>query len=162
MVLKSRKHRIDGLIAPVLFGVFAACILSVLLTGADAYRRLTERDREAFGERTCLQYVATKVRQAKSGEEISVSDFGGTDALCISEKIGEREFVTRVYCYDGWLREIFASSSMDCKPEDGERILRAEELNMSLEDGLLRIELTDSEGNAGSLVLSLRGEGENV
>ena len=155
------KHQIDGLIALVLFGVFAACILSVLLTGADAYRRLTERDHESFGGRTGIQYVATKVRQANSGADISVSKLGNVDTLCISEKIGERTYLTRVYCYDGWLREIFTAASTDCRPEDGEEILRAEKLDMSLDGGLLDLSLTDSEGKLTELTLSLRGEGES-
>ena len=33
---KRVKHHIDGLVALLLFGVFAACVLVVLLTGADA------------------------------------------------------------------------------------------------------------------------------
>ena len=153
---KSEKHHIDGLIALVLFGVFAACILSVLLTGSDAYRRLTERDRETFGTRTCLQYVATKVRQAKSGGDIAVEDFDGTSALCIYEEIGGNRYVTRVYCYDGWLREIFTSASTHSLAEDGEKIIRAEQLGFELEDGLLTAELS----GGGSLTLSLRGEGD--
>ena len=31
---KQIKHHIDGLVALLLFGVFAACVLVVLLTGA--------------------------------------------------------------------------------------------------------------------------------
>lgn len=38
------KHQMDGLLVLVLFSVFAGCVLSVLLTGAGAYRRLAERD----------------------------------------------------------------------------------------------------------------------
>ena len=47
MKRKPIQHQMDGLIALLLFGVFAVCVLAVLLTGADAYRRLTERDRRA-------------------------------------------------------------------------------------------------------------------
>ena len=48
----------DTLLALLLFGLFSVCVLAVLLTGADAYRRLTQRDRLAFDSRTCTQYVA--------------------------------------------------------------------------------------------------------
>ena len=43
----SIQHHIDTLAVLLLFGVFAVCVLSVLLTGADAYRRMTERDNRA-------------------------------------------------------------------------------------------------------------------
>ena len=41
------KHHMDGLLALLLFGVFAVSILSVLLTGAQVYGRLTQRDQDA-------------------------------------------------------------------------------------------------------------------
>ena len=61
------KHHLDGLIALLLFGVFAVCVLVVLLTGADAYRRLTQRDEAAYDRRVCAQYMATRLRQAYRG-----------------------------------------------------------------------------------------------
>ena len=60
------QHQLNGLMALLLFGVFAACVLAVLLTGANAYRRLTQRDQAAYLRRTCVQYLATRVRQADS------------------------------------------------------------------------------------------------
>lgn len=157
---KTQKHQIDGLIALVLFGVFAACILSVLLTGANAYSRLTKRDQGTFASRTCIQYVATKVRQIKSGGDVAVEDFGGRSALCLYEKIGERRFVTRIYSYDGWLREIFTSASTESKPSDGEKILSSDDIDFKLDGGLLTVSLSDADGNVTSLSLSLRGEGD--
>lgn len=56
----TSQHHMDGLIALLLFGVFAACVLAVLLTGAGAYRRLVGRDRAAYERRTCVQYIATR------------------------------------------------------------------------------------------------------
>ena len=39
-----------GLLVLLLLGVFAVCVLSVLLTGAEGYRRLTERDLAELSE----------------------------------------------------------------------------------------------------------------
>ena len=58
---KRLRHRMDGLLALLLFALFAACVLAVLLTGARAYRRLTLRDQASYNTRTCVQYVATPV-----------------------------------------------------------------------------------------------------
>ena len=103
---REQKHEVTGLIALVLFGVFAVCVLSVLLTGADVYHRLTVRDREAYARRTGVQYVATKVRQAPAGSAVAVADFGGVDALELYEDIDGARYVTRIYSYGGWLREL--------------------------------------------------------
>ena len=92
---KPIQHHIDGLAALLLFGVFAACILAVLLTGADAYRRLTQRDQASYDRRTGTQYIATRVRQADRQDGVAVERFGDTDVLILGA--GE-EYVTYVYC----------------------------------------------------------------
>ena len=86
-----------------------------------------------------------------------VEDFGGTDALVFRE---DSEYMTRVYCYEGWLMELYASQELEMKPADGERIMELSGLEMALEDGRLTLTVTGPEGGASSLVLSLRsGEG---
>lgn len=163
MKRRSTRHQIDGLIALLLFGVFAACVLVVLLTGADAYRRLTERDRTAYDRRTCIQYVATRVRQADSIGGVDVVEFGGTQALTLDG--GDGEYYTRVYYYDGYLMELYTSYDSDMEPQDGERVMLAGGLDFSLEDGLLTVTAMDAQGQVSTLLLSLRstaGEGEEL
>ena len=151
------KHHIDGLLALLLFSVFAVCILSVLLTGADAYRGLTRRDRASYEQRTCMQYLATKVRQAPS---VSVGEFGGTQALLLWEEIDGARYLTRIYCFDGWVRELFSSDEDGFLPEDGEKVIQARRMSLALEDGLLSLSVTDDGGRKSALLLSLRvGEG---
>jgi len=145
-------HQIDGLIALLLFGVFSVCILAVLLTGADAYRRLTDRDQAAFDRRTCLQYIATRVRQADRKDGVSVADFNGVNALVFSDGDG---YITRVYCHDGYIKELYADESVDLTLEAGEPIMEADPLDFSMEDGRLTVASGEDR-----LVLSLRsGEG---
>ena len=47
MKKRNVKQHMNGLAALLLFGLFAFCVLAVLLTGAGAYRRLTARDQAA-------------------------------------------------------------------------------------------------------------------
>lgn len=157
MTKTGRKHHIDGLLALLLFGVFAASILSVLLTGAQVYQRLTRRDQSAYDQRTCVQYLATKVRQAAVGGRVTVEPFGGVDALVIREEIGGEDYLTRIYCYEGWLWELFTAEGDGFLPEDGEKLLSAQDLTLELSGGLLRAQLTDSGGQTLSLTLALRG-----
>ena len=153
-----KKSHMEGLLALALFGVFTACILSVLLTGARAYRRLTERDDAAYDRRTALQYAAAKVRQA---ENVTVERFGDADALVLAEQLDGERYETRVYCCGGYLRE--AHHGAELEPEDGEQVLKAEALRASLgEDGLLRMEVLTG-GRWETVVLCLRsGEERGV
>lgn len=76
-----------GLLALLLLLVFAVCVLSVLLTGADTYQTLTRRDQDSYDRRTAAQYLATRVRQADRADGVAVADFQGCDALELTETI---------------------------------------------------------------------------
>lgn len=153
---KPIQHHIDALAALLLFGVFAACVLAVLLTGAGAYRRLTLRDQAAYTRRACAQYIATKVRQADGAGAIAVEEAQGIQALVLG---GDEEYITYIYCYDGWLRELYTWSQQPMSPEDGLELVQAEGLDLSLEDGLLTVRVTGAQGREDTLLLSLRSGG---
>lgn len=148
------KHQIDALAALLLFGVFAVCVLTVLLTGADAYRRLTDRDRNSYDRRSCTQYIATRVRQSDCLGSISIAPFGDGQALLLTEEDG---YITRLYCYQGSLMELYTDGDLELEPEDGEKILALSNLELSLDGGLLTV-TTDCGGERSTLLLSLRSE----
>lgn len=141
----------DGLIALLLFGVFAACLLVVLLTGAGAYRRLTERDDSVYEERTCAWYIAARVRQAQNPAGIRAEKFGDGDALRIADGFG---FATWVYCCDGFLMELYADENASMDPQDGEKVMELGGLRVTLEDGLLRVTLSDRRGKESEILLA--------
>lgn len=151
------QHHMDGLLLLLLFGVFAVCVLSVLLTGARAYRRLTLRDQEAYRRRTCVQYIATRVRQGDLEGAVTVEPFGEGDALVMAKD----GYVTRVYWHDGWLMEMYAGEDVQLAPEDGEKIMELDGLAMSMDGGLLTVEVDGGDAGTDTLRLSLRsGEGD--
>lgn len=153
------KHQIDGIAALLLFSIFAVCILSVLLSGADAYRRLTQRDLASYDRRTCLQYLSARVRQADSQDSVTVEDFDGVSALRLADGQG---YYTWVYYYEGAMMELYSSGDDGLTPADGEPIMAVQQLDFSLEQHLLTIETTDMQGNQDTLLLSLRSGEEAV
>ena len=156
MKRQETKHQMDGLLLLLLFGVFAACVLVVLMTGARAYRGLTDRDQAAYDRRTCVQYIATKVRQGDATGMVSVEDFCGESALRLIDS--EAGCVTRLYCPDGWLMELYTFAQVELEPQDGEKIMPLAGLSLTLEDGLLTAEIDGGEGVKDTLRLSLRSE----
>lgn len=152
-----KNGSLSGLVALLTFVLFAISILFVLLNGAGVYRRLTQRDQYSYDSRTCAQYVATKMRQAPSPTAISTDTFGTVDSLLISQDIEGLEFVTRIYCYENWLMEIFTLADGDFLPEDGEKILPLGSLSVSQDGSVFSFILTDTEGNTQHLTISARG-----
>lgn len=154
--MNQSKHHISGLMALLLFGVFAICILLVLLGATGIYQRLTERDARSYEARTAAMYVATKVRQNDKEGGVSVDRMGDADALVFSETMEGETFHTWVYCHDGYLYELFLPAGLEAAPEDGERLLPAESMTLSLQDGLLSAEITLPDGQVRQVCLSLR------
>lgn len=156
---ETSKTDHEALLALVLLGVFAVCVLTVLLTGASAYRRLVDRDQEAYRSRTAAQYIATKVRQSDSADNIALAAFGDGDALVLDAQSG---YTTTLYCLDGYLMELYTDPSLGLGPADGERVLELAGLELSLEDGLLDVTCTDQAGGVEALTLFLRSGEEGT
>ncbi len=160
MKMQKTERSLSTIAALLLFAVFAVGVLSVLLGGVGSYRRITERDENAYHDRTGVQYLMTKLRQAESPEAIGVASFGGGDALQITQMVDGEGFITRIYCYDGWLMELFTPIDGEFSPADGERVLSAASLKLGREENLLELSLTDSDGKVIPLRYALQsGEG---
>lgn len=137
----TKGFQINGILVLVLFGIFAISILAVLLTGAGAYRRLTERGQKEYTVRTIPQYMSTRVRQADVSGAVRIDYLDGVKVLALTEEINGTVYVTRIYCHDGYIRELFAEQSIVLEPSDGECIMEAEQMDISLENGVLDIRI---------------------
>ena len=153
----SQKQNLSGLVVLLLFGVFAVCILVVLLSGTSVYDRLTRRDSAAFDSRSAVQYLATRVHQAESADSLSLKpDGNGGTMLCILQDYGEEQYETLLYCWDGWLCELFAEMDGEIEMEAGEKILPVTRFGGSLDGGVLTLSVTDENGEQ-QVILLLRG-----
>ena len=138
--MRNEKYRFSDLAGLLVWGLFALCLLLVLLTGAGVCRDLIQQGEQTHRSRTGIGYIATRVQQ---GQDVSVESFGGIRALALRESIDGECYVTYVYCREGWLWELTCPEGAGVEPEDGQRLLEAETLSLSLEDGLLKAELDD-------------------
>ena len=157
MMKERRKERsISALCAPVLLLMLAAGILTVLLGSAGIYRRQNRLLQESEDRRNGVLYLTNQVRQAPDG--VTVEPFGQGNALVIREQVGNSGYITRIYCFDGWLRQLLTPDSGEFAPEDGEKVMPLAALDLTVEQGLLTAALTDTQGNMD--VLKIRtGEG---
>lgn len=161
---QERKANTSGMLALLLFLVFTVCILSLLMTGADTYQRLSQRDQDSYDRRTATQYVTTKVRQFDVSGEVFVGAFNTGvpdaqgDTLYLKEAYDGEAYYTRIYCHDGSIRELFAEQTGSFLPEDGEIIMKCQSLQFFLEDHLLTVEIGHETGETEQFILYLRSE----
>ena len=157
-----KKTSVSSLAPLLLFVIFTTCILSVLLTGADVYQKITERDQNSFQCRTTAQYLTTRLRQNDAAGMSFVGDFYALapeetgNTLFICEELAGRTFYTRIYCHDGYLRELFAEAGLTFLPEAGEKILKINNLTFRTQENLLYIEIEHIDTTVETLILHIR------
>ena len=157
-----KQSNTDSVLAPLLLAVFAVCVLIVLLTGADSFRALSDRDQGSFNRRTAAQYITTRLRQADHSGGVYLEDFGGTTALTCREEVDGETYLTRVYFYEGSICELFCSAEANLLPEDGEKVLPAEGLSFREENGLITAVITDTDGQRACVSAALRSGREGI
>lgn len=157
-MMTRKKSNLGSVLVLLVFAVFMVSVLLVLLTGADVVQTLTQRDQSSYNQRTAAQYITTRVRQGDQSGMICVRSFAGQDALVLTEEIDGICYETLVYCFDGYLRELFQEVGLDLEPEFGEWILPLEAFRVSDMGDYLQVALTLEDATDETLYLRLRSE----
>ena len=161
------KKSLLSLAPLLLFAVFTACILMVLLSGADIYHKIAKRDQNSISQRTVSQYLTTRLHQSDAEGMVSVGSFESPaphgeilagDTLYLREQLNGRIYYTRIYVHEGMLRELFAADSLTFEPSGGTAILPLKDLAFTLQDRLLIIEITYEDDTSETLYLTLRSD----
>jgi len=158
----QRRWKITGFMALVLFLLFSLCILGVLLTGADVYRKITEKDRTTYDRRTAVQYLTTKIRQSDAHGNLAVTEIDGIPALQLQEQVGDRVYVTHIYCAEGYIWELYAQQGSGLSAKDGERVLEAASLDFRWDPPMLTINIGFADGTGRQLHVTVRSEQEMI
>lgn len=153
-----RTHIVDVVFTLVLFCVFVASVLMVLLSGAGVYRGIAETMEKSYEERTCLQYIEAKLRHFSGEGNIALTDFGDSSALMLSQEIEGTVYSTYIYYHDGVIKELFAESSLEFSPQDGLDIIRAQGISFDwVSENLIRIDCTGESGGGAEIFFNVRG-----
>ncbi len=148
---KPSKERMLSIVPLLLLLILTLCILCVTVTGIGVARRVSARDDACYALRTACQYTSVKMQQATSNGFVFVEDFGGCDTLVIKESIGGIEYLTRIYCYDGYLRELFSKADAVFSPSDGEKLIKLKSMTIDTSNNLYEIVFTEENGTSRTL-----------
>ncbi|MBQ9858744.1 MAG: DUF4860 domain-containing protein [Oscillospiraceae bacterium] len=131
MKTQTKSNSLGSILVLLAFALLIVSLLMVLLTGADVVNRLTKRDEVNFDRRTAVSYITMRIHQSDCDGMLSVGTYCDGDALVITENIDGVSFQTLIYCYDGYLYELFCREGYAPDPEYGEKILPADSLSLS-------------------------------
>ena len=143
---KSVQHSVQGVFVFVLLGLFALMATLVVLLGAQMYRGIVDMSTNNANERILTSYVRSMVRAGDARGRVSIGQFGGGNAVSISEDIGGEEYVTWIYAHNGQLFEQFSSAQEELSPDAGSAITQVTHFDASLVGNLLSVRLEDQSG----------------
>lgn len=160
----QNSQKIDSVFTLLIFCAFAAAVLLVLILGAQVYENVTARSDAANDHRLALSYIGAKISHNDTLDNIYVDSFWGyqeepdINTLYLEEDYGDISYHTMIYLADGWIRELYCQKGLQFNPQDGLKILEAQELTFyQYEDsGLLYITCMDKNGSSMSLYITPR------
>lgn len=156
----EKRHSPEAPFIALLICAFAASVLFVLVLSTRIYSSMTEASERAYYERTLLSFAAEKLRHGDMKGAVSVGEFDGLNALYLESELGGTVYTSILYCYDGWLYELFCEKGLEFSREAGTRILPAASVRFFAEPrGLIYIESTDKMGRVRGLSVHLRSGG---
>ncbi|MEG0369295.1 MAG: DUF4860 domain-containing protein [Hungatella sp.] len=151
---ENQKGTISALFVILLFMVFVMSVFFTILIGAKVYENVNVRSERLYAGSVSLGYIANKIRQSDADGMVNLIDVEGTSVLELQQEIEGQRYVTWIYAYEGYVRELFMRPDSGLALADGMPIVAEEGLSMTEEGDMLRVETAGSEG--GSILLSMR------
>lgn len=156
----SKRHSADSLFTLLLLMLFLLAGAASLALGVRVWREAEDGMQRQYALATPMQYLAGRARQA---DKVRIERFAdGTQALAFETELAGDRYVTRLYCYNDSLCELFTPADVALTPADGAPLLPAKALRLTQdgETGLICASLTGEDGRTGEVMLAPRlGEG---
>lgn len=121
----------------LLFFLFVCCMFLVLFGGTKIYKSVSAVMEEQFSVNTCTSYITAKIRHYDKEDGVSIGKIGDIEAILLRETIRDEEYVTYLYCFEGYLMELFCMENMEVAPVDGQNVMPLDDLQCNKENGLL-------------------------
>lgn len=154
MKQRFRGQAFNILFTMLLFLVFVLCALFTVLIGGKVYENIQARIECSYTGSVALNYIANKVRQGDHYGAVKVREIDSVPVLELKQEISGVTYVTQIYYYDGYIRELFTDIQSGLGLSDGLEIIRCEGLELDMKGCLIEIRTTGADG--GSLTLAVR------
>ena len=154
---KRHKHVIDFVFVLSLMCVFAICGLLVIYIGINVYRNTATNIEMAYSQRTALSYLAKQIRQNDRTDGVRISEVEGQDALQIRIVKDEQVFYKYIYCYDGYLCELYAKDDFEPTLTAGQQLVQLEGFTIAdYEENAVTISVGGDDSTNHQLIMSLQ------
>lgn len=139
----------------LLFAVIALFLLLALLVGTSAYRAANDVRSSSDNTRLGLSLIANSIRATDGTDAVGVADGPEGLALVLTEHLGNGDYETRLYAYQGAIVEEYTRAGTAFTPEKAREIVRSSTFDFTYTDSLLTVH-TD-QGSTSVALRSVRG-----
>ena len=154
---KTVQHSMQGVFVFVLLGLFAVMSTLMVLLGAQMYRNTVDHTTLNNDNRVLDAYVRSMIRAGDLAGSVKIEDHDGVTALAMYDDTDGDEYVTWLYCYEGYLYEQYTSRNDDFVPASGTAICPAMAFAPKFEGELLTVQLVDETGELSAVQVALHG-----
>lgn len=156
---KGRGH-MEIIFPVILFMVFTLCALFIILFAARTYQHIIEESDTRYNESTSMAYITRKIRSMDEGGSVTTGSFAGCDALVMKTDINGAPYVTYIYAYGGYLRELFtAEEGSSVSPESGMILFEAGSFTPSMVgESLIKLSITTLQGREYTGLVALNSK----
>lgn len=159
---QKERHIIDILFVISLFCIFALSAVFLITVGANIYGKTVSHMEDNFNCRTSFAYVTEKIRQADEKGAVSAGEFDGLPAILITETVENTCYITYLYAYNGYLKELMIREDTPLSPEAGQDILPVTEFSFQkITDQLFAFTIATDQENSCRLFVSIKSTGGN-
>ena len=134
----KNSHVISGAFVFMLLGIFAILSTFMVLMGAKAYNGTVNKSATNNSIRVASSYIRTMMRSDDETGALKLEDVEGVQTITMENDWGD-VYVTRIYVYEGKLREWFALAELPFQPQNGETVCDLDSMDAVMEDDMLKV-----------------------
>ena len=155
--LSGRGHSISSLFVFLLIGIFAIASITLVLSGINVYRQVTDMAARNTEKLITLSYFINKVHSNDASAQITVETYGDIQALVLRETYDDEHYETRIYEYGGTVYEQFVLADEEFDLEMGEILTDVRAVTFQkIEPTLLQVQVTLTDGSVQTMHMALR------
>ena len=124
----------------LLFAIIVLSLLFLVTAGTGLYSAVVDSQAHNREMRAALSYLCARVHAADAAGAVSIGEGPEGAALLLRETAGDEAYETRIYLYEGALREEYGAADASLAPQNAERIVEAGTFSVEqVRPGLLKV-----------------------
>ena len=157
--MRQKEEKQSTILVPLLlYLVFAGGALILILFGANVYQKTVSNSKYRYNSDTVISYIQGKIHAFDTIDTLKIESFDGQDCLMIYQVVEGSTYCTKIYSYDGYLRELFIDVNFTDMPLDsGTKLIPIQSLKIEpINNHLIKFSCIDEKDHEAITYINVR------